>query len=61
VVVNAGTLGSLAAGVLDCIDGTFGRLAGEGGSVAATLEKMSLSVVKAWCVWVSGGGSKGRF
>ena len=59
MVVSDGTLGSLA-GVVESIGGTLGKLAGVGGSVLVTFEKMSLRIVKAWQVWVLGGGNKGQ-
>ena len=58
-MVVDGALGSLAGG-LEKVDGTLGKSAVVGRSVLVTLEKMSLSVVSAWRVWVSGGGSRGR-
>ena len=58
VVVDVGTLGDVAV-VLELGGNTLGRVASLTGADLVTLEKMSLSWVNAWRVWVSGGGSRG--
>ena len=66
-VVLGGTLGSTAAGRAEMsgsaggveVDGTLGRSSAVGMEVLVALEKISLSFVKAWRVWASGGGDRG--